>query len=376
VGVFDLYDLLLRGDRTGDRIVQPDDVIHVAAVGTQVALRGSVNKQAVYELKPSETLRELLKMAGGLTPVADRSRVSLERMDARNAQRVEQIELPAREAIPLVNGDVVRVFSAVEASLSIQRQNKRIRVEGEVMVPGEYVLPADSTLQDSLQAAGGVTPLAYLYGTQFTRESVRATQQENYDRALRDMETEMARASTTQRVSSTEEAATQSARAATTARLLEKLRALKPTGRIVFQLAPDATELPKVVLEDGDRIYIPPRASTVGVFGSVFNAGTYLYSGTRSLDDYLRLGGGPTKGADEASIFVLRANGQVISDRQRSGSWLNRSNRLGALPAEPGDTIFVPEELDKTTFIQGAKDWTQILYQLGIGLAGIKTIIP
>ncbi len=375
-GTFDLYDLLLRGDRSGDRLVQPDDVVHVLPVGPQVALRGSVNKQAVYELKAGESLRDVFRMAGGLSPIADRTRVALERLDERNAQRVVQLQLPGSDTVPLVNGDVVRVFSAVESSLSVERQNKRVRVEGEVILPGEYVLPPQSTLADAMRAAGGLTPAAYLYAATFTRESVRATQQENFDRALRDLETDMVRNSATQRVSTAEEATASSVRSTANARLIEKLRALKPTGRVVFETPPDATQLPNIVLEDGDRLVVPPKPTTVGVFGSVFNIGSYLYLSGRTVDDYLRLAGGPTKGADEASVFVVRASGRVVSSRQQQSTWFNRGNHIGTFSAEPGDTVFVPEELDKSTFVQGAKDWTQVLYQLGIGLAGIKTLIP
>jgi protein involved in polysaccharide export with SLBB domain len=130
-----------------------------------------------------------------------------------------------------------------------------------------------------------------------------------------------------------------------------------------------------LALEDGDRLYVPPRPSTVGVFGSVFNAATYLHTPERSVGDYLRLAGGPTRGADEGSIFLIRANGNVISTRQTSGGWFRRDSSLDALQAEPGDTIFVPEEMDKTTFLQAAKDWTQILFQFGLGLAGIKNAL-
>ncbi len=375
ISTFDLYDLLLRGDRRADRLVQPDDVIHVMPVGPQVALRGSVNKQGIFEVKPGETLRDVFEMAAGFSPVADRTRVAIERVSERNGQRLVQMQLPASDDAQLANGDVLRVFSAVDAALSVQRQNKSVRVEGEVASPGEFVLPPNSTLRDALRAAGGITPAAYPYAAQFTRESVRVSQQSNYERALRDLETDMARASTSQRVASAEDAAAANARASATSRLIDRLRALRPNGRVVFQVEPDAKELPDVVLEDGDRLVIPPKPTTVGVFGSVFNAGSYLYLNDRILGDYLRLAGGPTKGADELSTFVVRANGQVVSNRQGS-SWYSRGDRLGQLRAEPGDTVFVPEELDKSTFVQIAKDWTQILYQFGIGLAGIKAVFP
>ncbi len=373
---FDLYDLLMRGDRSGDRLVQPDDVVHVLPAGPQVGLRGSINRQAVYELKPGETLRDLLRMAGGFSPVADSSRVTLERLDFRNAQRVVQLPLPSNDAALLVNGDVVRVFSAVDSSLSVQRQNTRVRIEGEVLTPGELILPAQSTMADALRAAGGLTPAAYLYAASFTRESVRITQQENLTRALRDLETESVRTTSTQRVATTEEGAAAAARSAANSRLIERLRALQPTGRVVFQLAPDANDLPNIVLEDGDRLVVPPKPTTVGVFGSVFNAGSYLHTGGRTVDDYLRLAGGPTKGADEGSVFVVRASGQVVSSRQQRSSWFSRGSQLGGVAAEPGDTLFVPEELNKSTFVQDAKDWTQLVFQLGVGLAGFKNIFP
>lgn len=368
---YDLYDFLLKGDRSADRVVQADDVVHVGPVGPQIGLIGSVNKPAVFELKSGETVADVLAMAGGFNAVADRSRLTVERLDERNTVRVTQLQLPDSASVPLGNGDVLRAFSAIDAALSVQRQNKRVRIEGEVMRPGEYVLPAASSISDALAAAGGLTPSAYIFGTEFARESVRTAQQENYDRALRDLETEFTRATTTQRASTADEAAVQTARGAATSRLIERLRAIRPTGRIVLQIEPIGGGLPNLALEDGDRLYVPPRPTTVGVFGSVFNGGSYLHSTGRTLDDYVRLAGGPTKGADSGSSFVIRANGSVVSGRQNNG-WFS-DNGLSGVEAQPGDTVFVPEEINKTTFVQSAKDWTQILYQFGIGLAAIQT---
>lgn len=375
VGRFDLYDLLLKGDRTADRTLQAGDVVHVPAVGIQVAVVGSVNRPAVFELVKGEGVADALGMAGGFSAVADRSRLAVERLQERTAQRVAELSLPRDQALGLSHGDVLHAFSSAEAVGSIQRQNKRVRVDGEVARPGEYVLSPGSTLNDAIRAAGGLTASAFLYGTQFTRESVRQTQQENYDRALRDLETDFARASGTQRVSTAEQATSNQAQASATSRLLEQLRALTPSGRVVLNMPTVGGTLPDLVIEDRDRLYIPPQPTTVGVFGSVFNTGSYLHSEGRTLDDYLRLAGGPTKGADQGSIFVIRSNGQVISGRQRGGDSWFRAGGIGDVRAEPGDTVFVPEEMDKTTFIQAAKDWTQVLYQFGIGLAGIKSAV-
>ena len=373
VATFDLYEFLLEGNRNADRMLQADDVIHVGPVGTQVALIGSVNRAAIFELKPGETAADVLRMAGGFSAVADRSRLAIERLDDRATIRIVQLALPADNASKLANGDVLRAFSAVDSVLPVQRQNKRVRVEGEVARPGEYVLPPESSIADALRVAGGLTDKAYPFGTEFSRESVRITQQQNYDRALRDLETDLARNVTSQRASTAEDAAAQGARDSANTRLISRLRTLQPSGRIVLQLSPDGRDLPPLALEDSDRLYVPPRPSSVGVFGSVFNAGSYLYGEGRGVEDYLNLAGGPTRGADAGSTFVIRANGSVVSGRQ-SGGWFSRGTGLSGVKAEAGDTVFVPEEMNKTTFVQNAKDWTQILYQLGIGLAAIKTI--
>lgn len=374
VSNFDFYEMLLKGDKSADRALQGEDVIHIGPIGTQVALVGSVNKPAIFEMRANETLDDLLSMAGGFTAVADRSRLTVEHVDARNDTRITELSLPQQSKQQPRSGDLLRAFSAVDATLPQYRQNKRVRIEGEVKQPGEFVLPANSSLADAIRAAGGLTPDAYLFGTEFSRESVRITQQQNYERALRDLETEFTRSATTQRTSTADDAAAQSAKALSSTRLIDRLRAVQPTGRIVLQLNPNSVALPPLTLEDGDRLLIPARPTSIGVFGSVFNGGSYLYTSGGTVTDFLKLAGGPTRGADTDSVFVLRANGSVVSARQKSGGWLTSGSSLSGVPAEPGDTIFVPEELNKTTFLQEAKDWTQILYQFGIGAAALKTI--
>jgi len=370
----DLYDLLLSGDRGADRLVQAEDVIFVGAVGQQVALIGSVNRPAVFELKPGETAADLLRMAGGFAAVADTTRLAVERLDERATVRVTQLDAAAFKQSALHTGDVVRAFNAMGVQTPGQKQNKRVRIEGEVARPGEYIMPPNSSLLDALNRAGGLTSAAYLFGTEFMRESVRATQQQNFDRAVSDLETDMIRASATSRVATAEDVAAQSNNVTGTSRLIERLRAIKPTGRIVLQLPAEGGQLPELALEDGDRLYVPPRPNTVGVFGSVFTTGSFLHTPGRGLEDYLRLAGGPKRGADDKSIFVVRANGSVISNFESEGWLFNRRVTLNNVKAEPGDTIFVPEELNKSTLMQTTRDWTQIFFQLAVGLAGVKTV--
>ena len=374
ISQFDLYDLLLRGDKSADRVLQAEDVLHIGPVGQQVALIGSVNRTGIFELKAGETIAELLQMGAGFNAVADRSRLAVESLDMRNDVRITELKLPQQSRTLLKNGDLVRAFNATDAVLPQYRQNKRVRIEGEVQRPGEYILPAASSLTDAVKAAGGLTSQAFVFGAELTRDSVRATQQAQYDRALRDLETEFARIQVAQKALTTDEANAQGVRTLSSDRLMDRLRAVKPTGRIVLQLAPNASNLPALPVEDGDRLVVPPTPTTVGVFGSVFNGGSFVYNSGASLDDMLRLAGGPTRSADNAGTFVIRANGSVVSAKQQSSGWISLGSGFSTLAALPGDMIFVPEDLTRTSFSQEAKEWTQILYQFGLGAAALKTL--
>lgn len=368
VASFDLYALLAQGDRRDDRWLLGGDVLHVEAIGPQAALLGSVNRPAVFEFLPGQTLAELLQLAGGFSSVADRRGLELERMGERSGSGVVRLEWPRDAALPLADGDLVRVLSQVEAARPTQLRNKRVRVEGEVLRPGDHVLPADATLADAVAAAGGMTEAAFVFGTELRRERVRQLQEANYLRALQELEAEVTRLATTRGAGTESPAAQENA----LRQLLARLRARRPEGRLVLDVAPLARELPPLALEDGDLVHVPPRSQSVGVFGSVFNAGSFVHDGARTLGDYLARAGGPNDAAEADAVFVVRANGSVASARQ-GGYWTGRS-RFDAEPALPGDTVFVPERLDRVTFVQGAKDWTQILYQLGVGLAALLTL--
>ena len=234
-----------------------------------------------------ETVADLLLMGGGFAAVADRSRLLIERLSQRSEQRVVELALPAQGSAGLRAGDVVRAVSALTNAQPQQRQNKRVRVEGEVLRPGEYILPPGSTLADALAAAGGLTPGAFVFGTEFTRESVRQQQEQSFERTMRDFENDLARAASTQRASSPEEATVLAGRQINTNKLVDRIRTLRPTGRIVLQLAPTASAPPALSLEDGDKLVIPARPTTVGVFGAVYNAGSFVFGQGGALQSFL-----------------------------------------------------------------------------------------
>jgi hypothetical protein len=118
---------------------------------------------------------------------------------------------------------------------------------------------------------------------------------------------------------------------------------------------------------------VPSKPAFVHVFGAVNVEASPLWKPNSRVKDYLRLAG-TTSDADLDNAFVLRVDGTVVSSE--SQGWF--FGKIGGLEVMPGDTIVVPEKLDKQTawtkFTQGAREWTQILANFGLGAAAIKTL--
>ncbi|MDX8379991.1 MAG: SLBB domain-containing protein, partial [Gallionella sp.] len=127
-------------------------------------------------------------------------------------------------------------------------------------------------------------------------------------------------------------------------------------------------DLPDVALEDGDRFYVPSPSSTVNVMGMVYNQTAFLFRQDKSVGDYLAKAGGPTRDGDEGDVYLVREDGTVYSKRQGGLIFSGFSSR----DAMPGDTIIVPEKLDKFNLTKVLRDWTQIFYQFALAAAGGK----
>jgi protein involved in polysaccharide export with SLBB domain len=496
---FDLYDLLLRGDKSKDAQLLPGDVIYIPPVGSLAAVSGSVNEPAIYELTSTTTLNDLIQLAGGLSATAEGRRVTVERIEDRKARTVEEFTLdaagreremkdgdlvrvytlspkfenavtlrgavanpgrypwreglrirdviPDRESlivpdywqrqnrasevlvagqqrvrvdvrrtydeinwdyavierldhsdlspllitfnpgraivegdqsnnVPLRPGDVITIFSKADIQVPIAKQTKYARLEGEFVAPGIYQILPGETLRQLVARVGGFTPNAYIFGSEFTRESTREFQQRRLDEAIDFLEKEIQRtlASTAGGAFDKEEVEAARVRAQGQMQLISRLRQARATGRIVLELPidqPQMKDLPELALEDGDRFIVPSRPSTVAVVGAVYNQNAFIYRTDQAVSDYLTRAGGPTKDADTGSIYVIRADGSVISQRQSSSVF------GGGVTDErltPGDAIIVPEDLEKWRFTKSLKDWTQILYQFALGVAGLKVL--
>ena len=153
---FDFYDLLINGDKSKDVRLQPGDVLYVPHVGPLVAISGSVNTPAIYEMKDNSTLNDLIEVAGDLSTVADTSKVMIDRFVDHQARKT--LEFPYDEqsrALSLKDGDIVRVFSIVP------RFEDTVTLRGNVANPGRYPWKPGMRVRDLIPNAQALLTRGY-----------------------------------------------------------------------------------------------------------------------------------------------------------------------------------------------------------------------
>jgi len=181
VATVDLYDYLLHGIVPTDVALASGDVVYIPIEGARVKVVGEVKRPAVYEVKPGETLRDLIGIAGGLTPVAATGAVTIHRIvpperrtELSQARTVVSARLtPAfpgdTASVPLAAGDSVTVYPFVAG-----RRNA-VAVRGAVGVPGTYQVEPGMRLSDLIALAGGVREDTYTGRAQIVRTAPDST---------------------------------------------------------------------------------------------------------------------------------------------------------------------------------------------------------
>jgi protein involved in polysaccharide export with SLBB domain len=223
------------------------------------------------------------------------------------------------------------------------------------------------TLQSVISRAGGLTEFAFAEGSVFTREEIKMREQEQIDLLVTRTQKDL----TAQ--ASTPTPALQTGAAVALAMgqsLLAQLRAAKSVGRLVIDLPRTLREpqgsVADVSLRDGDKLIVPRFQQQVTVIGEVQNSTSHLYRPGVSREAYISMSGGATRMADPGRIYVVRANGSVVtSDGSR---WFQHGSSMSV---KPGDTIVVPldtEHLPSLPFWQGV---TSILYNIAVSVAAI-----
>ncbi|MEO8737141.1 MAG: SLBB domain-containing protein [Edaphobacter sp.] len=272
--------------------------------------------------------------------------------------------------LELLPGDVVTIFSTADIRVPISQQTRFVRLEGEVESAGVYSVQPGETLRQLLARAGGFTPDAYLYASEFTRESTRRVQQQRLNEYADQLEAQAAAAVSagTATAINAQDAAAAAAAATSAQSEVARLRQARPIGRIVLQLKPDSRgvdSVPDMALEDGDTFVVPRVPSNVSVEGEVYSANAFLFERGKRTIDYLREAGGPDRQADMKHAFVLRADGSVYS--QQYGNFKHAT-------IFPGDTIVIPPQLQRLSIMRNLIDIGTIISQFGIGIAAINLL--
>jgi len=352
-----------------------------------VAVEGEVGKPGDYQLTEQMTVKDLVFKAGNILESAYPDDAEVSSLTTDNGQEAKLLQRNINLRKALAGDPEHNVLLKPYDRLFVKRipdwrPEKFVTLAGEIRYPGRYVISKGEKLSSFIARAGGFKDTAYLRGAVFTRERVREMQQkgllEMADRMERDL---LAGASGQISTSlSMEEVSGKRAEIEQKQKFIESLRKLKATGRMTIYLR--HLRLLKgspydIELEGGDNLMIPQKNSVVGVVGAVMSQASLIYSDRMSYQDYIRASGGYARYADENNVFVMKVDG---SARKLSRGFLNWSapreqwEVIGfgekIAPIEPGDTIVVPEKMERIAWLREIRDITQILMNTAVA-AGV-----
>jgi len=347
--VFDIK-ALLEGDSTQDIKLREFDEITIydekdVLVRSQVHIDGAVYKPGTYLLSKNMKVSDLLFLGGGPKPSASLEHTELFKVVMGQPPQVIRIDLNAvvdgekgASDLLLQDGDHLFVREAMEWI-----EKKTITLSGEVMYPGIYPVKKGERLSSIIQRAGGFTEDAFPKGAVFTRKSVKEAEEKAKEFFIRRQEKLLleAEAALSKRSSlaltpyqAQQENVDYKMGIEMIKELLEHLAETEVPGRLVINIASsNGFEQTKsdVLIEDGDKLYIPQRPSSVQVLGGVYNASSIIYQQGRGVEHYLKKVGGLSEHADRNKIHIVRANGETKRHFAR------------AMKVERGDVIVVPE---------------------------------
>ncbi|MEZ5533747.1 MAG: SLBB domain-containing protein [Steroidobacteraceae bacterium] len=338
-----------------------------------VRIDGAVKVKGTYPLEQNMRVSDLVRAGGGLDDSAYPSSAELTRFrvvgDARTTETIDVDLAAALRGDPAANLPLQPFDILVVKETPEWREQEVVRIEGEVQFPGEYPIRRGESLRSVLERAGGVTKFAAPRAAVFTRDSLREREQVQMDRLAERLQINLA---TSALRSANMNQAGASAALSVGQSLLAQLRSARAVGRLVIDLPAAISATPgtpdDIVLQNGDRLFVPKQRQEVTVLGEVHNSTSHFYKPGLSRDDYISLSGGVTRKADEGQIYVVRADGSVVA--RNSSRWFSRGSQVRM---EPGDTIVVPLDTERLPPLPLWQAVTQVLYNVAISLAAINS---
>lgn len=356
----------------------------------KVAVNGAVVNPGIYEYQHGMSVRDLVTAGGSAKRNAYLEQAELSRIII-SGDRAESKRIPLnlgkalagdpQHNLPLQPDDVLIVRSVADW---IDSSDKFVKLKGEVRFPGIYTVARGEKLSSVIARAGGYTDKAYLFGAKFTRRTVREQQQKRMDEIILRTEKDIMQKQVALATVSASKEELESTKTALDGLLrgLDQMRKVKAEGRVVMKLA-QLDELQKssydLELEGGDEIEVPQRPGVVHVLGQVYNQTSFVYlPESARLGEYLQKAGGPTREANESEMYVIKADGSVVSRQQSSFGiyWSEESKSwsFGSFMAShlmPGDTLVVPQKIEKIAWMREIKDITQILANVALAAGSV-----
>ena len=366
VGSVDLYDFLINGDNSSDINLHPNDVVLVGSSEKNIQVRGAVKRPGIYELKDSDDVKKIINIFGGFAPGADKSNVSYSSLISETPTRI--LNFTDNKKFNFYDGDNLFVKYKPSSLVKINDAKKnvfkssavRVKIQGEVLYPGEYLLENGETLSSLVSRAGGVTKDAFLNGAVFTRENVRQREALRARQLADEVRRTVISTSQTQQVDQLN--------STTFDFITGQLENYSGVGRVVINLSralagrADAD----IKILDGDALFIPTKSNTISVFGEVRRESSFIFNNQYSIDDYITMAAGITRLGDEDNIYIVRADGFV---EMPTGNWF----KFGASRVlREGDTIVVPVDYSYRAALPFWRDVISIVYQGAVAIAAIS----
>lgn len=364
----------INGDEAANLSLQEGDEVYIFSkdelnLRDKVSISGRVNQPGDYVFFDGMRLRDLILMAGNLTQDAYSGQAEIARYVVEK-EKLNFKRLSVSLAAALAGNDKNNPLLLPKDKIFVRalpgwELSNQIKITGQVKFPGSYSFFKNERLSGVIKRAGGFTDQAFLPGTVFNRESVKQMQKKNLDEQIRRLEDALIQESINpaeysnaeQHESAKEGVSVQQA-------LVRNLRAAQVTGRMVIGMAPlEDFEGAKhdIRLEPGDELFVPSIPSVVTVMGEVYSPTSIVFDSGKTVSHYLEMAGGPTSSADVSSIFVIKADGSVISRRQDRGFLLRNFYQT---KIERGDSILVPKDISAFSFLQATKDITDIVFKI------------
>jgi protein involved in polysaccharide export with SLBB domain len=362
-------------------------------VEKKVRVVGALKTTGEFGLYDNMRVKDLINYAGGLLMEANQEEAEITRINITpQGPETTRIYFSPRRALAgyprdnllLKPNDYLFFRTVPEWDLY-----QLVQVDGEVKFPGTYAIKKGETLSSLLARSGGFGERAYPKGAFFTRVAVKTTQAQHLKAAIDRIETEMLAlaAQKTAAELTPEEAKRQEVFVKQQQALLAKLREITPLGRVVIHL--DDPERLRgtpgdIELQKGDYLMVPQVQQSVNVLGAVANPTAIIYEPDLRVKDYIIRAGGATRIADPKSTYVIKVNGAALS--RRSVKWFGTSwtgseyvfsiGGFDSMRLDPGDSIVVPEELERIAWLREIKDIATVLGNIammaGVVLVGLK----